>query len=293
MRTATRIGKLTLVAIAAAWLGAASVSAAPNTGRLSLSGGIDITTAYFFRGILQERDGAIFQPYLELGVSLYKGEDDKGEGNFSGLSLFGGTWASLHTEETNHTASSLDAFYEQDWYGGIQLQFMDNKITTRAFYIAYTSPSDAFRTVQEVDLSAALDDSEWLGAFALKPSILFATETENSAMGPERGEYMEFGVAPGFPIVDSEDFPVTLTFPNKLGISLDDYYEVSESNEDTFGYYSTGVKVSFPLTFIPEDYGSWSASGGATLLVLGTNTKNLNDKDSPWVVGTWGVSMAY
>ena len=293
MRQAGRIGKLTLVAIAAAWLGAASASAAPNTGRLSISGGIDITTAYFFRGILQERDGAIFQPYLELGVSLYKGEGDKGEGNFSGLSLFGGTWASLHTEETNHTASSLDAFYEQDWYGGIQLQFMDNKITTRAFYIAYTSPSDAFRTVQEVDLSAALDDSEWLGAFALKPSILFATETENSAMGTERGEYMEFGVAPGFPIVDSEDFPITLTFPNKLGISLDDYYEVSESNEDTFGYYSTGVKVSFPLTFIPEDYGSWSASGGATLMVLGTNTKNLNDKDSPWVVGTWGISMAY
>ena len=293
MKRAGRIGKLTLVAIAAAWLGAASVSAAPNTGKLSISGGVDITTAYFFRGILQERDGFIIQPYGELGWALFRGKEDDGKGDWSGLSLFGGTWASLHTEETNHTASSLDAFYEQDWYGGIQLQFMDNKVTTRAFYIAYTSPSDAFRTVQEVDLSAALDDSEWLGAFALKPSILFATETENSAMGPERGEYMEFGVAPGFPIVDSEDFPITLTFPNKLGISLDDYYEVSESNEDTFGYYSTGVKVSFPLTFIPEDYGSWSASGGATLMVLGTNTKNLNDKDSPWVVGTWGVSMAY
>jgi hypothetical protein len=288
MRQAGRIGKLTLVAIAAAWLGAAGASAAPNTGRLSISGGVDITTAYFFRGILQERNGGIIQPYGELGVSLFKGE-----GDFSGLSLFGGTWASLHTEETNHQASSLDAFYEQDWYGGLQAQFMDNKVTTRVFYIAYTSPSDAFKTVQEVDLSAALDDSEWLGAFAMKPSILFATETENSAMGPERGEYLEMGIAPGFPIIDSEDFPVTLTFPNKVGLSLDDYYEVSESDEDTFGYYSTGVKVSFPLTFIPEDYGSWSASGGATLMVLGTNTKNLNDKDSPWVVGTWGVSMAY
>jgi hypothetical protein len=237
---------------------------------------------------LQERNGGIIQPYGELGVSLFKGE-----GDFSGLSLFGGTWASLHTEETNHQASSLDAFYEQDWYGGLQAQFMDNKVTSRVFYIAYTSPSDAFKTVQEVDLSASLDDSEWLGAFAMKPSILFATETENSAMGPERGEYLELGIAPGFPIIDSEDFPVTLTFPNKVGLSLDDYYEVSESDEDTFGYYSTGVKVSFPLTFIPEDYGSWSASGGATLMVLGTNTKNLNDKDSPWVVGTWGVSMAY
>jgi hypothetical protein len=74
-------------------------------------------------------------------------------------------------------------------------------------------------------------------------------------MGPERGEYLELGVAPGFPIVDSETMPMTLTFPVKLGLSLDDYYEISESNEDTFGYATTGAKLSFPLTFIPEDYG--------------------------------------
>jgi hypothetical protein len=70
MRQAGRIGKLTLVAIAAAWLGAASASAAPNTGKFSISGGVDITTAYFFRGILQERDGFIIQPYGELGWAL-------------------------------------------------------------------------------------------------------------------------------------------------------------------------------------------------------------------------------
>ena len=112
MRKAGRIGKLTLVAIAAAWLGAASASAAPNTGKISFSGGVDITTAYFFRGILQERDGFIIQPYGEVGFALYKGENDEGKGDWSGLSLFGGTWASLHSEETNHSASSLNAFYE-------------------------------------------------------------------------------------------------------------------------------------------------------------------------------------
>jgi len=293
MRQAGRIGKLTLVAIAAAWLGAASASAAPNTGKFSISGGVDITTAYFFRGILQERDGFIIQPYGELGWALYKGENDDGKGDWSGLTLFGGTWASLHSQETNHTASSLDAFYELDWYGGLQAQFMDNKVTTRAFYIAYSSPSDAFKTVQEVDLSAALDDSEWLGTFALKPSVLFATETENSAMGPERGQYLELGVGPGFPIVDSETMPMTLTFPIKVGLSLDDYYEVSDHNEDTFGYASTGAKLSFPLSFIPEDYGAWSATGGVNVYYFGNNTRKLNNEDEVWVVGTWGVSMAY
>ena len=293
MRKAGRIGKLALVAIATGWLGAASVSAAPNTGRFSFSGGVDFTTAYFFRGILQERDGFIIQPYGEVGVALFKGKNDDSKGDWSGLSLFGGTWASLHSQETNHQASSLDAFYENDWYGGLQAQFMDNKVTTRAFYIAYTSPSDAFKTVQEVDLSAALDDSEWLGAFALKPSILFATETQNTAMGTESGEYLELGVAPSYPIVDSETMPMTLTFPVKLGLSLDDYYELSENNEDTFGYASTGVKLSFPLTFIPEDYGAWSASGGVNVYYFGNNTRTLNHEDEVWAVGTWGVSMAY
>jgi len=288
MRRAGRIGRLALVAIAATWLGAGGVSAAPNTGRLSISGGVDFTTAYFFRGILQERNGFIVQPYAELGVNLYKAE-----GEFSGLSLIGGFWNSIHSERTNASAQELDVLYEQDWYGGLQLQLFDNKVTSRAFYIAYTSPNDAFKTVQEVDLSAALDDSEWLGAFAMKPSIAFGFETENTAMGTERGQYMELGIAPGFNIVDAEDFPVTLTFPNKVGVSLDDYYEVTDHNEDFFGYYSTGAKVSFPLTFIPEDYGTWSASGGAQLYVLGSNTRDLNDKDGLWVVGTWGISMAY
>ena len=288
MRKAGRIGKLALVAIAAAWLGAGSASAAPNTGRLSFSGGVDITTAYFFRGILQERNGFIIQPYGEMGINLHKAE-----GEFSGLSLFGGFWNSIHSEGTNASAQELDVLYEQDWYGGLQLQMFDNKVTSRAFYIAYTSPSDAFKTVQEVDLSAALDDSEWLGAFAMKPSILFGFETENSAMGTERGQYMEIGIAPGFNIVDSETMPLTLTFPNKVGMSLDDYYEVTDDNEDFFGYYSTGVKLSFPLTFIPEDYGAWSASGGVQLMVLGSNTRQLNDKDGLWAIGTWGVSMAY
>jgi hypothetical protein len=282
-----RIGTLAAAAVVTAVLGAVSASAAPNTGRLSISGGTDITTAYFFRGILQERDGFIIQPYAELGVNLYKGE-----GPLSGLSLFGGFWNSIHQEATGASATELDVLYEQDWYGGLQLGLLDNRVTTRAFYIAYTSPNDAFATVQEVDLSAALDDSEWLGAFAMKPTILFGFETENTAFGTERGQYMELGVSPGFNIIDSDTVPVTLSFPNKVGVSLDDYYEVTDDNEDFFGYYSGGIKLSVPLAFIPEDYGAWSASGGVQFLVLGRNTGDLNDEDF-WTVGTWGVSMAY
>lgn len=288
MRQARRIGRLAGIAVASAWMIAAgSVSAAPNTGRISFSGGADVTTAYFFRGILQERDGFIIQPYAELGVSLHKGE-----GPLSGLSLFGGFWNSIHQEATGASTTELDVLYEQDWYGGLQLQLFDGKVTSRAFYIAYTSPNDAFATVQEVDLNASLDDSPWLGAFALNPSILFGFETENTAFGTERGQYMELGVNPGLDLIESDTYPVRLSFPQKVGTSLDDYYEVTDDNEDFFGYYSGGIKLSVPLAFIPEDYGAWSASGGVQFMVLGRNTGDLNDEDF-WTVGTWGISMAY
>jgi hypothetical protein len=49
-------------------------AAAPNTGRLSLLLGNDFTTAYFFRGIVQERRGFITQPYAEVGLKLYEGK---------------------------------------------------------------------------------------------------------------------------------------------------------------------------------------------------------------------------
>lgn len=267
-------------------VGGTSALAAPNTGKLSLLLGNDITTAYFFRGILQERDGFITQPYGEIGLKLYESES----GPLSSLSLFGGVWNSIHSEETA-ASSSPKALYETDWYGGVQA-VLGGKLTTRLFYTFYTSPNDAFKTVQEVDLSAAYDDSDLLGAFALKPSIMVGSEIENTAFGPKEGTYLELGAGPGFDIIKSETYPVNLSFPLKLGLSLEDYYEDAAGHEDTFGYFSGGLKFGVPLAFIPEDYGTWSASAGVTFLALGDHTGDLNNEDF-WTIGTWSIGMTY
>ena len=50
--------------------GAEAESEGPNQGRVRLTVGNDITTAYFFRGILQERNGFIYEPYAELTLNL-------------------------------------------------------------------------------------------------------------------------------------------------------------------------------------------------------------------------------
>jgi hypothetical protein len=51
--------------------------------------------------------------------------------------------------------------------------------------------------------------------------------------------------------------------------------------------------LSVPLAFIPEDYGSWSASAGASIYTFGANLEEVNQDDTPWVVGTWSIGFTY
>jgi hypothetical protein len=275
-------------------LGAAGPAlAGPNTGKISLTGGFDFTTAYFFRGILQERDGLIWQPYLTVAANLYSVDDyDLGrDGPISSVSGFLGTWNSLQSAHTGGTDND-PVFYETDWYGGFNIGLF-NKATAGVSYVAYTSPSDAFRTVQEADLNLALDDSDWLGAFALYPSALLAFEFKGTALGAEKGTYLQLGIRPTWEAIKSETYPVTLAFPVILGLSLADYYETDGGDDETWGYSSFGVVGSVPLAFMGENYGSWSASMGATLYTFNANLQRVNDDDDPWVVGTAGIAVTY
>src|SRR5262245_24679057 len=97
-------------AAAGAWLGVASVAAEDVNDRLSVSAGIDVTTAYFFRGLLRERHGLIVQPSAEVDLTLYRAEDyDLGrDGPISRVGLTAGTWNSIHSQNDTGT------FYETD-----------------------------------------------------------------------------------------------------------------------------------------------------------------------------------
>jgi hypothetical protein len=139
----------------------------------------------------------------------------------------------------------------------------------------------------------SLFDAEWLGKWALNPYVLFAGEFDNTALGTDEGVYTEFGARPSFTILDSETYPVTMALPLKVGLSGGDYYEGVNGDDDTFGYFAGGPVFSVPLAFIPSDYGAWSVSAGAQVYAFGTNLKQYNQDDNPWVVGTWSVNFAY
>lgn len=277
----------------------AEEAAGPNTGKVSLSAGVDIVTNYIFRGIAQQNDSIIAQPYAYVSFNLYEGEDV-----VNNVALTFGIWNSF--QEANR-----GNWYEADLSAGIDVTMFE-KLTAGLSYIWYQAPNGAFTQVQEVDLKLSFDDS---GIFpdvagqplSFAPYVLFAFEVQNGndrvsqATGLSRGTYMEAGIAPSFTIDAVQDYPVTITIPVAVGISLDDYYQNTVTDDESFGFVMTGVKASVPLAFIPADYGSWNFNAGLLVYFVGDSVNNMNGPtgnnvtggDDVEFVGTFGVSMSY
>lgn len=267
----------------------AAAPAGPNTGKISLTAGFDVATQYWFRGIAQENQGFILQPYATIGFNLYKGD-----GALSSIDLSLGTWNSGHS---HHAAGSgPDAWYESDIIAGVSATC--DKFTVGATFTAYTSPSGAYSTVQEVAFSLGYDDSDLLGAWALNPTFTAAVETSGSADGAHSGEYYGLSFGPSFTLVDSKEYPITLSIPVTIGLG-NNYYESATTGEDpTFGYADIGADVSMPLAFMPSDYGSWSVHAGVHVILLGSSAKSIagpavTSGDTANVYGVFGVSFTY
>jgi hypothetical protein len=260
----------------------------PNRGRVSLSFNNDFVTAYFFRGIVQERNGFIWQPSLDIGINLYEGE-----GALTSLDIGVGTWNSVHSNKTLASGSGPTNWYESDVYPSLSATFVE-RVGTAITYQVYTSPNGAFATIQNLDLDLAYDDSGLWGdaPFSLLPSALLSFELDRTNFGEEEGVFLGFGLEPNYIFFEGEAYPLTVAFPLAVGLSLSDYYE-DDSGNDTFGYFSFGLGFSVPLAFIPEDYGSWSTSIGIDVYVLGDNLEEANQGDSPYPVGILGVLMEY
>ena len=274
--------------------------ASPNQGKVSFSAGLDITSAYFFRGIIQEDQGLITQTWLDATFSLNDTVD-----------LTIGIWNSMHDRQTGFDAGAAEGFsngagpewwYEADLYLGLSKAVSEN-CSLGLTYTAYTSPNDAFGTVHELAFSGSHDDSgAWGGTClegsGLQPSVTIALELDGQADGgSNEGIYVEIGIEPSFTLVDNQDQPVTLAIPVTVGLSLGDYYEdpasPGASDDSHFGYLDIGAVLSTPLN-IPADYGQWEASLGLHYLFLSESTENANANggDSEFIL-SMGISMGY
>jgi len=257
----------------------------PNRGRITFIGGFDFATAYVFRGLLQEDTGVVMWPYTEATVDLFRGQE-----GLKSVTFHLGTWNSLHTGDTGYNDGFGKLWYESDLYGTLGVRFGPD-ITVAATYTAYMSPNDSFTTVKELSVKGAVDDAGSLG-IALRPYGLVAFELDTlpgmrqADGGTSGGTYFEAGVAPGW--VDP-DFRVE--FPIKVGISLDDYYELAGVDQK-FGFLSLAAIATVPISGATA-YGSWNVHGGVEFLSLGNTPEAFNGGDQTKVIASIGIGFNY
>ena len=258
-------------------------SAQANSGRIAFNMGLDTSHAYFFRGIRQERDGVIVQPYFDTTVMLLDGGD-----GLNSIAFTVGQWNSFHSSGRG-TTTGPHTWYESDFFTGFTLGLENWEAGVS--YTAYMSPSHSFGTVQEIGISLSLDDTGvTMLPLLLHPHLALAVEVHGQADGgASEGAYFELGIEPGLDLAEGS---LSLTVPLTLGMSLNNYYEDGGLTNDTFGYLDLGLVLGMPLN-VPESFGSWELTGGAHMLLLGRYLESLNGGNQFQAIGSVGLSIGY
>ncbi len=252
--------------------------------KLSFSADIAFTNSYYWRGILQQDDTFIVQPGFALDAALYEG--DKGT-----LTLTLGNWNSFGESPAGSGDGIVGNWYESDFYACLTAEI--DRWSFAASYIVYTSPNDSFTNVDEINLEISFDDSELFeGIPALNPYANIAIELDGAADGMNEGVLLQLGIAPGHTFEETALGPIELSIPVSVGISLSDYYEDANGDDDAFGYVDIGADAGFELPS-PDGYGVWSLTAGVHVLLLGDNLEQINGGTSTEVIGSVALSIAF
>ena len=209
------------------------------------------------RGLNVENEGVIFQPLLLSFWSLYS---DKGS-FLNDVSLTAGMWSSIHTEN-----SGADPGHWNEWDPILGLTFgLGENVKFETNYTAFKSMVDSYPTSHHLELKLKLDDSKWLGDFALNPYVAFWKELDNKAtvvFNPSTSDesyYFTVGVNPAVKLG-----AVKLEFPTYINIVDSEFYQKMDGSAGGGGVavFGTEIKASVPLTFVPKEYGFWTAYAG-------------------------------
>ncbi len=245
---------------------------------------MDWTSAYYFRGLLQEDAGTILQPGAEVGIQVMEGEA-------ASLRVVLGAWNSVHSRETGATSSDsfVRDWFEADLYGGMELEF--SNWTIGAQYAIYTYPNGAAGSIDELILSVGYDDSSlWRDRFAVNPHMTFAKEIDDRE-GTE-DSYLELGCSPSFRWNMNGGSTLDLTVPLTVGFSVEDYFVDFLGSEDTVGFWELGVDAIYGLP-LPARFGGWSINAGVHYLSLSNAAEELNNGDGSAVAGHVGLGWSF
>ena len=112
------------VALCAGFLGVFAAPAAAQDPKVAVTGGVDFSNRYSFRGIRQNGGEVSIWPFVDAGIPL-----SSGDGALKSVTLNLGTWNAFHTEIDKASFVNRDGeptgnkWYESDLYATLGLGF--------------------------------------------------------------------------------------------------------------------------------------------------------------------------
>lgn len=266
---------------------AAQTPADPNPGALTFSGAFDVPTVYYFRGLRQEVDpGLTMWPYADLKIDLMSGD-----GGVKNAAINFGVWNSLHTGTSGTGGTTGKLNYEEDFYAALTLGFARSLSWTTTF-TAYTSPNGTYSTVKEMMFKVSQGSK--YAPYGLVAFEVGGEGTGQADGGANKGTYLELGIGPSWALRGGR---ATVAVPVKLGLSMDDYYELN-GKDHGLGFFDAGVLFTVPFTRVPSRFGSWNFHAGADAFAFGDTTEAFNvNKDGKTSSGAFtalfGIGVSY
>jgi hypothetical protein len=259
----------------------------PNGGAINVSAGMDVPSAYVYRGILQEGDPKLtLTPFGQVSIRL---SGDPGPASTDGTRINVGVWNGLLTGTSGSGGPLKRIHYAEQFSASVSFG-VGHGIVVSPGYLANTSPNRGYNTVKEFTLNVGATG-------AIAPYGFLAVELDDAGQmdgGSKKGTYLELGAVPSFGL---SLWHSRLSVPVRAGFSLSNYYELFEStltfNDHPFGFVEVGGHLTVPVSSSASRFGTWNVHGGVDFFSFGDTTRAFNLDEKTRVVVSGGVALLY
>ena len=270
-----------ITALIAALFLAAAPAALADDASVSGSLSLDLNTHFISYGADVWSAGddwqdSLFNPAVDITWDL---------GN--GVSLYTGIWADINDNATDSLGGN---FQELDWWFGASFGLVEDLTIDIVFQQWYF----ASETEGIIDVILAYD------APILAPTLTIHNRIEENG-AQKNGTVVDLGISHTIEVEG-----VSITIPANIAWASDEYnYKTKENPADPtgpeildfhgkggFAYVNIGLDVSVPLTFIPEELGSWDVHGGVKYWHTDEDVIPGNPEDN-FVTGTIGIGTSF
>jgi hypothetical protein len=238
-----------------------AIASAPATPEVdlgpSIHGFADVALKNFYatpRGLLVTDKGETLQVLDGLVLDFPQPPSNP----ITDVSFVLGTWTDFNP---GYESGNKNVVNEFDWFTGFST-LIGKEVKAGVQYVEFDSPQRAFHVEHNVETSLSFDDSAYLKPISIQPYIklFFAAAGSSTVVTGRKGKTFDVEIG-AVPKLDLHPYgvPLILTAPTWFTVGPKSYWGDDGGN---LGVFSTGLKATYPLTFIPASWGGWYADTG-------------------------------